>query len=457
MPASNNPIVWDFYKKIGVANSPSGVVQYYNQQYQDLYSKDGSLSTMVGKVTEGDWEGSQLGDETTVDSSIQGPVRFDHPCSGTLYGVTITNGSLQYLRYVYSSDISRIVKSGSISSKVDNPIEQTQLQVMNISEVLFNSVNTLYQPGGRLELNLNVADSYHYKMGTSFIDSVDHSVTGSYVSISARNSVALLKDSTFDDVTEITGTAKEVAIRILEMAGIKSYIVGPSDHTWTHKFNPEQTLFEGLEQLFRFYEGWEMKELPDGTIVIGYPYFTVLYYANGKYTLSIGSELFSKRTKKSNDAVYSRVMVTGKDSEGNELSPVIVPIKHYAFWSIPANKTYHDTAPDGFTQEELQQYSETLAKSLQYVGIGNDFTSPIRPQLLVGDVIDVINGNEKVVLGIVTSIKHKFGLNGFYTDFSIDSGGEITDGENESVIVTNRPLGGYNRKQTLKDIIKEVK
>ena len=59
------------------------------------------------------------------------------------------------------------------------------------------------------------------------------------------------------------------------------------------------------------------------------------------------------------------------------------------------------------------------------------FSSPIRPQLLVGDVASVYytGETEATDLGVVTDITHSFGETGFFTDFTVDSGGVVTDGE----------------------------
>ena len=86
------------------------------------------------------------------------------------------------------------------------------------------------------------------------------------------------------------------------------------------------------------------------------------------------------------------------------------------------------------------------------------FTSPIRPQLLVGDVASVYytGKSESTSLGVITDITHHFGESGFFTDFTVDSGGVVTDGENYTVISRSAVLKGYNRKQRLADLIRVV-
>ena len=51
--------------------------------------------------------------------------------------------------------------------------------------------------------------------------------------------------------------------------------------------------------------------------------------------------------------------------------------------ALPGKKIKHITAPENInTQALLQWYAEQQVKALQYVGIGEDFTGPLRPQTM---------------------------------------------------------------------------
>ena len=108
------------------------------------------------------------------------------------------------------------------------------------------------------------------------------------------------------------------------------------------------------------------------------------------------------------------------------------------------------------TQSGLQWYAENEAKKLKYIGIGEDFTGPLRPQLLVGDVAEITeNGTTATTLGIITEVKHTLGEKEFSTSFSVDSGGEytvITNGIRSTVSAAS----GFNRRQRMADIIRIV-
>lgn len=453
MAATPNPLVWDSYRELGASGSVGGVVHFYNEEAQSLYISEG-LRTQLTTVPEGHWKDVSWSEEQQVNSTGFKDLALDHPYTGVLFGAGVTpNGQLQFLQYVYSMDCTPLVSSGTLSYSNNNSVTQIKANIMNISEGVFMSEATLFQPGSKMDLKIVVGDENPYGMCVAYLDSVDYNVKSSTVPLSGRNLIGFkLGDASFGDVTELSGLPHEVARRILELAEVSDYLIEEGTDNRKHEFNPDQTLLSGLEQLCEVYSGWKVVELPSGTILVGSQSFIDQHQANSYYTFQ-GDLVFKRRTKRSSDAAYARVRVKGRDADGNDLTPVTVPVNNYSHWKIPAQKTYHTTAPDGLNQYGLELYAIFVAQSLQYVGIGEDFTGSIQPQLLIGDVAAIDNGDGTVTtLGLVTSIKHSFGKSGFTTDFSTDSGGVLTDARSGLITVT-KPLNGYNRKQTLKDLI----
>lgn len=454
MPTTNAPLVWDSYSTIGAVDGLGGNVHYFDTAAQIIYL-NGGIATQITQVDDGHWSDAVYSSEIVVDDTAYTQLTLDHPYNGILHFAATDGTSLYYLRYVYAMDISDIIKTGKWKEQTDNLIKQLSLTMKNVGPDVFAADNTLFNPGAKVTVALAMGDSENYDIGVVFVDDTDFDLYSETVPLSGRNAVGYkLADQTFDETMSITGYAHEVAAAILALGGVTGYHLQEGDHNWTHTFKPDQTLLSGLQQLMAFYIGWEMKELAEGTIVMGYPAYVQQYIKNTTYTFNGGNEVVKRKTTKSADAAYTRIRVTGKDSTGADLTPVYADVEHWAYWQLGAHKTKHITAPDGLTQDELAAYAAQTASDLQYVGIGEQFTGPIRPHLLVGDVAEIYyaGDEEATSLGLITDLTHSFGDDGFWTDFSIDSGGVTTDGE-DYVITRNAALRGYNRRQTLADLI----
>ena len=452
MASTTQPLVWDFFRVVDGAEDLGGVVHYYDKASQSIWPTEDGLKTSLADIPEGHWYSATPGDPLQIGTPRYEHLSLDHAYNGVLFGAAVKDGALVYLRYIYAVDCSDTVSSGAMSLTNSNSVVQVRANLMNTSEELFLEESTLFQPGSKITFKV-LPGGDPYDMCVAYLDSVEYDKGASTVPISGRNSIGFkLMESTFDDVDSIKGLPHEVISSILEMAGISKFIVEEGAVSRRYKFNPVQSLMSGLEQILEFYPGMKLAELADGTIVVGHQSFLNRYRTNGYYVFDPGS-LFKRRTKRSSDSSYTKVRVSGRDLDGLDLEPVTVPVQNYDQWKLPTNKTFHETAPDGLTQEELQTYAENLADSLKYVGVGEDFTGPFQPQLLIGDVAAESGEDGAVtVLGIITSIKHSFGKSGFTTAFSTDSGGILLDTRSSLVTVT-KPLGGYTRKQTLKDMI----
>lgn len=464
MATTPTPLVWDFYRETGASGVVGGVVHYYDEAAQSLYNSNG-LNTQVSEAHEGHWSSAEWAGPHKINNVAYTDMDLDHPQNGTVFGVGVSGGKLHYLRYVYAMDCTDLISSGSIGHSNDSAAVQFKANIMNIHEGVFMDDATLFQPGAKITFKVVVGEEEPYAMCVIYLDSADYNIKSATVPISGRNTVGFkLMQSTFDETTEISGPVHEVVAYIMEMAGVASCVIEENADNRKHEFKPDQTFMSGLEQICEMYSDWKVVELPDGTIVVGSPSFISNYQTNGYYVFklyehgdngafTLNRDLFKRKTKRSCDAAYTRVRVTGRDVDGNDLQPVIVPVQNYKYWNMPKNKTYHESAPDGLTQDELQSYAEDIALHLQYVGVGEDFTCSLQPQLLVGDIAAFDNGDGTMTpLGIITDVKHSFGKSGFSTDFSTDSGGLLIN-ILEVLFTKTKSLNGYNRKQTLKDLI----
>lgn len=455
MATTPHPLVWDSYRAVEGPKALGGVAHYWDEESQSLWLSSG-IQTNVASVPEGHWETAEVGETINIGSPAYTSLELDHAYNGVLFGVATLNNSLVYLRYVYAVDCSNLISSGSLNYSNTNSVTQIKASLMNIKEDLFLNEATVFQPGARVIFKILAGEETPMEMCTAYLDAVDFERRSSTVPISGRNGIGFkLQQSTFDEDIEATTYPHEMAKEICSMAGITKLTVQNVEEKREFSFRADQTLMSGLEQICSLYPGWKIVELPSGTIVMGYHTFVNGYQGNGYYVFAKDS-VFKRRTKRSCDAAYTKVRITGRDSEGKDLKPVVVPVNNYKQWSLPPNKTYHEIVPDGFTQTELQAYAEMVANLLQYVGVGEDFTGSFQPQLCIGDIASVDNGDgTATALGIITSIKHSFGKSGYTTDFSTDSGGVLMEPrDTEGGITTlTKSLNGYNRKQNLKDLI----
>lgn len=460
MAASERPLVWDFYRAVGSASGLGGTVEYYEESGQSIWLDSQGLTTEITTVEEGHWDKAEWSEDIEIMSDDHSLLALDHPSNGVLYGAAVRDGQLWFYRYVYAMDVGDLVRSGSWRASNDSAIEQLNLQLLNVSADLFETDATLFQPGARLSLAVVMGDSAPYDIGVAHLDDVAFDPLSETVSLSGRNQTGYyLKDQTFGAATVWEGNGKTVVENILEFAGIKKYTVGPSDTTWTWTFDPKKTVLGGLEYIGAWFNGWELRELPSGMVIVGYPWWIAAnYQATGYYQLNVAREVVRRKTRKNADAAYCQVYVTGTDSSGADLVPAVAPVENFSFWSLPAQKIYYDTTPNGLTQEELQAYAEDLAERLQYVGMVDTFTLPfMQPQLMIGDVVQVYytGDTEAVSLGTITSLSHTFGQSGFSTQFTVDSGGTVSESAGSAVTRT-RALGGYTRQQNVLDFMKNV-
>ena len=466
MAASTAPLVWDFYREIGmdVDVKVGGVVHFYDEQAQSLFLNDG-LKTRTSTVSDGQWETAVMSEPSTfINTNPYTSLGLDHPCNGILYGVAIEAGKLVFLRYIYAMDLAPILDSWSWTTQVDNAIAQFTANVQNIGPDIFGDEVTLFQPGARITLAIKMGESEAYPIGVARLDECSYEVNAELVPLSGRNSIGFcLKDQTFDDVYEYTGTSDAVVKAIFDYAGIKKYSIQPGEGSMTYTFKPEMSLLEGIQQMIDYFTGsslvWAMAELADGTVCVGYDWWVASKQANSYYSFYAHHDVFRRKTSKMSDGCYTAVRVTGKSATDTDLTPVMAPITNFPYWALGAHRTKHIQAPKGFTQAELQIFAEMQAAAYQYVGIGEDLTGPFRPQLLVGDVAEVvdIDGVQGTSLGVITEVRQVFGRkDGYKTEFSVDSGGVVTDGENYSIYSRMADINGFNRRLRIMDLVRFV-
>lgn len=462
MATTTAPLIWSHYREVADVSGLGGLIHYYDEQSQSIYLTGGDITTRVADVPEGHWREVIQGSPIVIHDDSFTRMRLDHPSNGTLYGVATDGASLTFLRYVYAMDISDLADSWSWMSQNDNPIAQSSAAIQNIGPDVFSTDATLFQPGARIITSITIGGSQPYPIGLAWLDECSYDISGELVDLSGRNTVGYyLKDQTFDDYNSFTGVSHEVLADILTYAGVTKFKIQPGEGVLTFQFKPEDSILDGIAAILSIYSTpdneYQMVELPDGEICIGYQWWVAQYQSNSYYSFNEGSDVFKRKTNKLIDSSYTALRVTGKDANDADLTPITVPVKNFPFWSLGKHRTQHLKAPDGLTQSGLQDWAQAQALKYQYIGIGEDFVAPFRPQLLVGDVAEVVEGNQGITLGVITEVRQVFTRrDGFKTEFSVDSGGVVTDGSNYTIYSRAAEVSGFNRRQRVVDLVRYI-
>lgn len=364
------------------------------------------------------------------------------------------------------SEFNEYVKSGTISCTYDNFAYSLSFTLIKGSINIFG--NRLFAPGARVNVLVGYGQetelSEKIPMFSGTIDEVNMDPDGETFTISATSDIThLLKETTMNEISSLYGLCHVVGQTIMDQAEVPDYWITQGTYEWTYTYKPTDTCLSALEQMYPIFPkdgfgnpGFGILERPGGGVVFGY--WRDLTGSEhglpvGNHSFDIG-EAFSFNIRMTGDKCYSKVRATGKAADGVDLTPVTVDVNNIFFFNIPDNKIYHAEF-NGYTHQDLlEDWAETIANELSGQGIIVEGAIPFRPQFTVGDIL-TFTGSELLIGidGVITSITHHVGLDGFKTDLTIETGGV------ETAITgwtSQMKANGYNRRQKLADIVKEI-
>jgi len=165
-----------------------------------------------------------------------------------------------------------------------------------------------------------------------------------------------------------------------------------------------------------------MIETMEGQIVVG---STVSYppvKVNSAYTFERGKDIWSRDIVRDDEGIYTKVCGRFNTSAGTTYLYPPVTVEH--MWILSPQKTLHLQFPDNSDSAEVKAIIDGIAERLSDAGIVETFAGPIRPHLLFGDEARIVSEDGTQLLGIVMSVRHVFGKNGFMTEFTVDSGAD---------------------------------
>ena len=127
------------------------------------------------------------------------------------------------------------------------------------------------------------------------------------MTLSGRNAIGYyLSEQTFDDTRTFTGTRSSVVNDILIYSGVnmaKVYV--EEDATVSNPtFEPTDSLLTGLNRIFDVW-GWQMQELPNGSLIIGSKAHQEIYTTTEVHEVS-HDEAFTRNINQRADGAYSK-------------------------------------------------------------------------------------------------------------------------------------------------------
>lgn len=340
------------------------------------------------------------------------------------YGFWSAEGDHRFVMFMMPTDISKAFIDGSAGFSIGSEVSQLSCTLLNIRGELLNRFRALVTPGTKMELYFTLGSAEEITLGIFYIDRASVSYPDEKVSVSARNAIGkLLKEQTFDENTTFeAGALIDNMTAILELAGVEDYFVGDSGKAWRLRFDSDVTLLDGLKRVISLLPDWKIDETQNGAVGVATatdPRFD----QPGVFSFERDKTCWSYSIEYDDSDAASRVCVTCKEPANK----VYADVPFGKWWVQPAHRTLYVEAADGASLSELTAMAQELAESIAISGRLESFVGIFTPQLTLGDEvhIEASDGGEEVI-GTVTDVTHSFGKSGFYTSFTVDSGGRKT-------------------------------
>lgn len=425
-----------YTQNLGAGHAPQAVHMMDNTMHVFYLDGAGNICSINAAPPLGQYDSLTWVDagRMTADRTVSNP-RLKKVAHHGAYGFwsspdTYGSGRHRFIMYALPFDLTAVQYDGSIETSNDSPVTQLSFSAANIQGALMGRYRLAVTPFSRFDLSFRSGSSADYPMGRYFSDRVQGKREEYKISVTARNTTGkLLKEQTFDEHTTFSGNLRDTFIAILELAGVEEYFVADTSISMGLKFDPDCSFLDGLNYVIKLLSGWQIAETAAGTIGIG-PTSDARFDQPATYTFIRNATCWSCDASMDDADTYSRLCVKreNKGSDGQVDNPTLIyrELAPHEAWTLPGHKTLYVTVPSGTTDAQMASYADELAARLPNVGIVETFAGIFTPQLTIGDQAEVVeNDGGSSIVGTVTSVQHNFGRSGFYTTFTVDSGGML--------------------------------
>ena len=216
-------LVWDFTREIA-SGSPGNTTSYYDEWTQAFYTNSGYIVSQIGLLDDGQWQDLDRDDAEIISETGYSILDIEHQHNGAVYGCAQHDSNVVFFIYNYMLDVSDLVSDGSWELQPDNPIKAGSVTLMNVNNELFqDSINSIFMPGNKVDLAIQVGNLNHYDLGVFFIESSPFAMPASEFQFSGRNKIGFyFSAQNFDENTAVTGTFTAIFASIMVLAGLRS-------------------------------------------------------------------------------------------------------------------------------------------------------------------------------------------------------------------------------------------
>ena len=336
------------------------------------------------------------------------------------YGFWSAMGDHRFVMYMLSTDVSKYLVKGTLTITKDSAVSSASFTLQNVKQLLLTRDRSALAPNAYIALHFSMGSSPETPLGKWYIDKVTAKTPGGDVTVSARNGIGkYLKEQSFDEHTTWTeGGFTDNIKGILEYAGVEDFFVGDAFKDWALQYEPDATLLKGIEDLVKLFPFWKIGETLDGVVGVA-RYDDARFDQPSVYRFVLDENCWKCATEYTDEQTYSRLCVYCKEPENR----LYYDLPYHRLWPMPLHRTLFAKVPDGTDVSTMQTYAQTLMDGIAESGRTETYTGRFTPQMVIGDQIELQNGVDVEMVGTVTSIRHTLGKSGFYTEFTVDSGG----------------------------------